>query len=155
MFLLCVPNQVKNELPSTFKAYRHQQHRWSCGPANLFRKMAMEIVRCKVKAIVFIFILGMRMMVKHQCHSDNSCPVNAESLSVEEVLSDIQFLLRPEDSSTYGHVHLLLRCPACNYCDSRSTSSDLGSCLHSFCDYSSECSWDAKVSISSFCLKNL
>ncbi|XXG62973.1 hypothetical protein AAC387_Pa05g1255 [Persea americana] len=37
--------KVKNELPSTFKAYRFQQHRWSCGPANLFRKMAMEIVR--------------------------------------------------------------------------------------------------------------
>ncbi|XP_060183522.1 glucomannan 4-beta-mannosyltransferase 9-like isoform X2 [Lycium barbarum] len=35
--------KVKSELPSTFKAYRNQQHRWSCGPANLFRKMAMEI----------------------------------------------------------------------------------------------------------------
>ncbi|XP_058108630.1 glucomannan 4-beta-mannosyltransferase 9-like isoform X2 [Magnolia sinica] len=39
--------KVKNELPSTFKAYRYQQHRWSCGPANLFRKMAMEIIRNK------------------------------------------------------------------------------------------------------------
>ncbi|CAL9184485.1 unnamed protein product [Musa hybrid cultivar] len=35
--------KVKNELPSTLRAYRYQQHRWSCGPANLFRKMAMEI----------------------------------------------------------------------------------------------------------------
>lgn len=40
--------QVKNELPSTFKAFRYQQHRWSCGPANLFRKMFSEIVRTKV-----------------------------------------------------------------------------------------------------------
>ncbi|XP_044433846.1 probable glucomannan 4-beta-mannosyltransferase 9 [Triticum aestivum] len=39
--------KVKNELPSTFKAFRYQQHRWSCGPANLFRKMVMEIVRNK------------------------------------------------------------------------------------------------------------
>eukprot|EP01018_Ginkgo_biloba_P015619 Gb_27616 [translate_table: standard] len=38
---------VKNELPSTFKAYRYQQHRWSCGPANLFRKMIMEIITNK------------------------------------------------------------------------------------------------------------
>lgn len=38
---------VKSELPSTFKAFRFQQHRWSCGPANLFRKMFMEIVRNK------------------------------------------------------------------------------------------------------------
>ncbi|KAE8717921.1 putative mannan synthase 9 [Hibiscus syriacus] len=37
--------KVKNELPSTFKAYRYQQHRWSCGPANLFKKMAMGIMR--------------------------------------------------------------------------------------------------------------
>ncbi|KAM0837603.1 hypothetical protein ACQ4PT_061536 [Festuca glaucescens] len=39
--------QVKSELPSTFKAFRFQQHRWSCGPANLFRKMLMEIVTNK------------------------------------------------------------------------------------------------------------
>uniref|UniRef100_N1QQ58 Glycosyltransferase 2-like domain-containing protein n=1 Tax=Aegilops tauschii TaxID=37682 RepID=N1QQ58_AEGTA len=35
---------VRNELPSSFKAYRYQQHRWSCGPANLMRKMFWEIV---------------------------------------------------------------------------------------------------------------
>ncbi|KAK8913619.1 Glucomannan 4-beta-mannosyltransferase 9 [Platanthera zijinensis] len=39
--------KVKNELPSSFKAYRYQQHRWSCGPANLFKQMFMEIVRNK------------------------------------------------------------------------------------------------------------
>lgn len=39
---------MKSELPSTFKAFRFQQHRWSCGPANLFRKMVMEIIRNKV-----------------------------------------------------------------------------------------------------------
>jgi hypothetical protein len=39
---------IKNELPSTFKAYCYQQHRWSCGPANFFRKMVMEILRNKV-----------------------------------------------------------------------------------------------------------
>ncbi|XP_020255484.1 LOW QUALITY PROTEIN: probable mannan synthase 11 [Asparagus officinalis] len=39
--------KVRNELPSTFKAYRFQQHRWSCGPANLFKKMAIEIIMNK------------------------------------------------------------------------------------------------------------
>ncbi|TVU05738.1 hypothetical protein EJB05_48919, partial [Eragrostis curvula] len=39
--------QVKSELPSTFKAYRFQQHRWSCGPANLFKKMMGEMVHNK------------------------------------------------------------------------------------------------------------
>ncbi|KAG4383743.1 hypothetical protein AAZX31_13G133300 [Glycine max] len=43
---LYLPNlKVKNELPSTLNAYRFQQHRWSCGPANLFMKMFMEIMR--------------------------------------------------------------------------------------------------------------
>ncbi|KAF3616886.1 putative cytochrome 77A2-like [Capsicum annuum] len=43
--------KVKNELPSTFKAYRYQQHRWSCGPANLFKKMAMEIAANKANQL--------------------------------------------------------------------------------------------------------
>ncbi|TXG73698.1 hypothetical protein EZV62_002277 [Acer yangbiense] len=47
--------QVKSELPSTFKAFRFQQHRWSCGPANLFRKMVMEIVRNKIIAHMVTF----------------------------------------------------------------------------------------------------
>ncbi|KEH24115.1 putative glucomannan 4-beta-mannosyltransferase [Medicago truncatula] len=46
-FLYLSNLKVKNELPSTFKAYRYQQHRWSCGPANLFRKMVLEIIRNK------------------------------------------------------------------------------------------------------------
>ncbi|KMZ75161.1 Glucomannan 4-beta-mannosyltransferase, family GT2 [Zostera marina] len=46
-FLYLGDLQVKNELPSTFKAFRYQQHRWSCGPANLFKKMVGEIIRNK------------------------------------------------------------------------------------------------------------
>ncbi|KAI4300409.1 hypothetical protein L6164_033792 [Bauhinia variegata] len=46
-FLYLSKIKVKNELPSTFKAYRYQQHRWSCGPANLFRKMVFEIMKNK------------------------------------------------------------------------------------------------------------
>ncbi|XP_024158032.1 glucomannan 4-beta-mannosyltransferase 2 [Rosa chinensis] len=42
-FLYLGDLQVKSELPSTFNDYRNQQHRWSCGPANLFRKIVMEI----------------------------------------------------------------------------------------------------------------
>ncbi|KAI5078911.1 hypothetical protein GOP47_0006582 [Adiantum capillus-veneris] len=38
---------VKNELPSTFKAFRYQQHRWSCGPASLFRKILPDILKNK------------------------------------------------------------------------------------------------------------
>ncbi|CAN8279530.1 unnamed protein product [Cochlearia groenlandica] len=37
--------KVNNELPSSFRAYRFQQHRWSCGPANLYKKMVIEIIQ--------------------------------------------------------------------------------------------------------------
>ncbi|CAM0913593.1 unnamed protein product [Alopecurus aequalis] len=36
--------KVKSELPSSLKAYRRQQHRWTCGAANLFRKTGTEIL---------------------------------------------------------------------------------------------------------------
>ncbi|KAI4384366.1 hypothetical protein MLD38_002533 [Melastoma candidum] len=39
--------KVKSELPSTFQAYRYQQHRWSAGPANLFRKMVPEVIKTR------------------------------------------------------------------------------------------------------------
>ncbi|KAL8518735.1 hypothetical protein ACS0TY_009916 [Phlomoides rotata] len=46
-FLYLGDLQVKSELPSTFSAFRFQQHRWSCGPANLFRQMGLDIATNK------------------------------------------------------------------------------------------------------------
>ncbi|XP_026411970.1 probable glucomannan 4-beta-mannosyltransferase 11 [Papaver somniferum] len=62
--------KVKCELPSTYKALRYQQHRWSCGPANLFRKMVMDIIRNKRISfwrkiyVIYNFFL-VRKMVTH------------------------------------------------------------------------------------------
>ncbi|KAM0876571.1 hypothetical protein ACQ4PT_036089 [Festuca glaucescens] len=42
-----ITGQVKSELPSSLKAYRRQQHRWTCGAANLFRKTGKEILLTK------------------------------------------------------------------------------------------------------------
>jgi hypothetical protein len=47
-WIMCYVKQVKNELPSTFKAFRFQQHRWSCGPASLFRKVFPQVLKNKV-----------------------------------------------------------------------------------------------------------
>ncbi|XP_071734633.1 glucomannan 4-beta-mannosyltransferase 9-like [Rutidosis leptorrhynchoides] len=49
--------KVKNELPSTFSALRFQQHRWSCGPANLFKKMVFEIAKNKKVTLLKKFYL--------------------------------------------------------------------------------------------------
>ncbi|PKA59715.1 Glucomannan 4-beta-mannosyltransferase 9 [Apostasia shenzhenica] len=82
--------KVKNELPSTFKAYRYQQHRWSCGPANLFRKMFMEIVRNKkVSAlkkvhVIYNFFL-VRKIVAHIVTFVFYCVVIPATVLVPEV----------------------------------------------------------------------
>ncbi|XP_074366339.1 glucomannan 4-beta-mannosyltransferase 9-like isoform X1 [Apium graveolens] len=62
--------QVRSELPSTFKAFRYQQHRWSCGPANLFKKMAIEIATNKTvtlwkKLYVLYSFFFVRKVVAH------------------------------------------------------------------------------------------
>uniref|UniRef100_A0A0D9Z824 glucomannan 4-beta-mannosyltransferase n=1 Tax=Oryza glumipatula TaxID=40148 RepID=A0A0D9Z824_9ORYZ len=50
--------RVKSELPSTYKAYCRQQFRWSCGGANLFRKMIWDVlVAKKVSSLKKIYIL--------------------------------------------------------------------------------------------------
>ncbi|POO01733.1 Nucleotide-diphospho-sugar transferase [Trema orientale] len=81
---------VKNELPSTFKAYRYQQHRWSCGPANLFRKMTKEIILCERVSIwkrlhliyAFFFV---RKIVAHWVTFFFYCIVIPASVIVPEV----------------------------------------------------------------------
>ncbi|RDY05064.1 Glucomannan 4-beta-mannosyltransferase 9, partial [Mucuna pruriens] len=73
-FLYLSDLKVKNELPSTFKAYRYQQHRWSCGPANLFRKMVMEIMNNKEYAG-----LGQNMLSTNAPKS-HLCPLQKVSL---------------------------------------------------------------------------
>ncbi|CAM0908970.1 unnamed protein product [Alopecurus aequalis] len=50
--------KVRSELPSTFKAYRFQQHRWSCGPANLFKKMMKVSFWSKIHLLYDFFFVG-------------------------------------------------------------------------------------------------
>ncbi|KAF7820232.1 glucomannan 4-beta-mannosyltransferase 9-like [Senna tora] len=89
-FLYLGDLKVKNELPSTFKAYRYQQHRWSCGPANLFRKMAMEILRNKKvsmskKVHVIYSFFFVRKIVAHVVTFLFYCVVLPATVLVPEV----------------------------------------------------------------------
>ncbi|KAL6643393.1 hypothetical protein ACP70R_018950 [Stipagrostis hirtigluma subsp. patula] len=60
--------KVKSELPSTLKAYRSQQHRWSCGPALLFKKMFWDILTAKEVTIwkkfymIYSFFIARRIV---------------------------------------------------------------------------------------------
>ncbi|KAI9156324.1 hypothetical protein LWI28_004365 [Acer negundo] len=82
--------KVKNELPSTFKAYRYQQHRWSCGPANLFKKMAMDIFKTKKvtlwkKLYVIYSFFFVRKIVAHIVTFVFYCIVMPATVLVPEV----------------------------------------------------------------------
>ncbi|GAV61682.1 Glyco_tranf_2_3 domain-containing protein [Cephalotus follicularis] len=82
--------KVKNELPSTLKAYRHQQHRWSCGPANLFRKMVMEIIKNKKvtlwkKVHVIYSFFFVRKIIAHLVTFIFYCVVLPATVLVPEV----------------------------------------------------------------------
>ncbi|KAJ6693019.1 hypothetical protein OIU79_014704 [Salix purpurea] len=89
-FLYLGDLQVKSELPSTFKAFRFQQHRWSCGPANLFRKMVMEIVRNKKvrfwkKVYVIYSFFFVRKIIAHMVTFSFYCVVLPLTILVPEV----------------------------------------------------------------------
>ncbi|PWA75231.1 nucleotide-diphospho-sugar transferases superfamily protein [Artemisia annua] len=82
--------KVKNELPSTFNAYRYQQHRWSCGPANLFKKMIIEIATNKKvtlwkKLYVIYSFFFVRKIVAHLVTFIFYCVVLPATVLVPEV----------------------------------------------------------------------
>ncbi|WOK97298.1 glucomannan 4-beta-mannosyltransferase 9 isoform X1 [Canna indica] len=82
--------KVKNELPSTLKTYRFQQHRWSCGPANLLRKMLKEIVNNKKvdlwkKFYVIYSFFFVRKVVAHIVTFVFYCVVIPATVLVPEV----------------------------------------------------------------------
>ncbi|XP_027344296.1 glucomannan 4-beta-mannosyltransferase 2-like isoform X2 [Abrus precatorius] len=82
--------QANSELPSTLRAFRFQQHRWSCGPANLFRKMVMEIVRNKKvkfwkKVYVIYSFFFVRKIIAHMVTFFFYCVVLPLTILVPEV----------------------------------------------------------------------
>ncbi|RWR79383.1 mannan synthase 1-like protein [Cinnamomum micranthum f. kanehirae] len=81
---------VRNELPSTYKAYRYQQHRWSCGPANLFRKMFKEIIFCEKVSVwkkfhVIYAFFFVRKIVAHWVTFFFYCIIIPASVLVPEI----------------------------------------------------------------------
>ncbi|KAJ8459996.1 hypothetical protein OPV22_032922 [Ensete ventricosum] len=83
--------EVKSELPSTLKAYRHQQHRWTCGAAHLFRKIIVEISTAKEvsfwkKCYLIYSFFFVRKIVAHVVTFFLYCIVIPTSVLVPEVI---------------------------------------------------------------------
>ena len=58
------------EIPAVYDAYRKQQHRWSCGPAQLFKIAAKAVWRSEKtpfakKMYLIVFFFGTRMFASH------------------------------------------------------------------------------------------
>jgi beta-mannan synthase len=58
------------EIPAVYDAYRKQQHRWSCGPAQLFKIAASAVWRSEKtplakKMYLIVFFFGTRMFASH------------------------------------------------------------------------------------------
>ncbi|KAI3799347.1 hypothetical protein L1987_34640 [Smallanthus sonchifolius] len=90
-FLYIGSLMVKNELPSVLKAYRYQQHRWSCGPANLFRKMFFEIMRNKrvtlwKKLYVLYSFFFVRKIIAHIVTFTLYCVMIPATVLIPEVM---------------------------------------------------------------------
>ncbi|GAB4820248.1 hypothetical protein N2152v2_007294 [Parachlorella kessleri] len=58
-----------NELPASFFAYRKQQHRWTCGPVQLWSKASIDIWRSQLpllrKLELILFYFGVRKCSTH------------------------------------------------------------------------------------------
>ncbi|XP_020255479.1 probable mannan synthase 3 [Asparagus officinalis] len=81
---------VKSELPSDFKAYRNQQHRWTSGAANLFRKTAKEIMTTKEvslwkKLYVLYSFFFVRKIISHIVTFSLYCVIIPASVIIPEV----------------------------------------------------------------------
>ncbi|XP_076938016.1 glucomannan 4-beta-mannosyltransferase 9-like [Bidens hawaiensis] len=89
-FLYIDSLMVKNELPSVFKAYRHQQQRWACGPANLFKKMVFEIMKNETvtwwkKLYILYSFFFVRKIVAHIVAFTLYCVVFPATVLIPEV----------------------------------------------------------------------
>ena len=114
--------QVKSELPSTFSAYRFQQHRWSCGPANLFRKMTREIIINKVRKSTPSTVIG---------SVDPVDLSDADGAHLDEGVPSLPLLPPRKDSGPPVELRLLLHRGPSRDLRSRDSHSIVGSVLRS------------------------
>lgn len=77
------------QLPASFFAYRKQQHRWTCGPVQLWRKAAVDIwasslpMQKKLDLIVLYF--GIRKFATHWVSLGFFCTLVPLSIFTPEV----------------------------------------------------------------------
>ena len=99
---------ISIQLPASFFAYRKQQHRWTCGPVQLWRKAAVDIwasslpLHCKLDLIFCYF--GIRKVATHWVSMGFFCGLVPLSVFTPEVTRP---LLPPHLPPHFPHCHRL------------------------------------------------
>ena len=85
---------MRAQLPASFFAYRKQQHRWTCGPVQLWRRAAVDIwasalpMSAKLELIVAYF--GIRKFATHWVSLGFFCTLVPLSMFTPEVSTFVQ-----------------------------------------------------------------
>lgn len=87
------------QLPASFFAYRKQQHRWTCGPVQLWRKAAVDIWGSSLplfsKLDLIFCYFGIRKFATHWVSLGFFCTIVPLSVFTPEVGSPFPVLVRP------------------------------------------------------------
>ena len=85
------------QLPSSFFAYRKQQHRWTCGPVQLWRRAAADIWSSKLplpdKLELILCYFGIRKFATHWVSLGFFCTLVPLSMFTPEVCLGFIFTL--------------------------------------------------------------
>ena len=77
------------QLPASFFAYRKQQHRWTCGPVQLWRRCAKDIWRSALpmsaKLELLVLYFGIRKFATHWVSLGFFCTLVPLSVFTPEV----------------------------------------------------------------------
>ena len=77
------------QLPASFFAYRKQQHRWTCGPVQLWRRCARDIWRSSLplsaKLELLVLYFGVRKFATHWVSLGFFCTLVPLSIFTPEV----------------------------------------------------------------------
>ena len=99
------------QLPASFFAYRKQQHRWTCGPVQLWRRAATDIWASKLplaaKLELILCYFGIRKFATHWVSLGFFCTLVPLSMFTPEVRA---LLPLPMDTV----LHPAPRLPSCH-----------------------------------------
>ena len=77
------------QLPASFFAYRKQQHRWTCGPVQLWRRCAKDIWKSSLpmsaKLELLLLYFGVRKFATHWVSLGFFCTLVPLSVFTPEV----------------------------------------------------------------------